>query len=320
MAPADPDIVAVAPGNHGIPIETLATAVAERLPEYTVATAKTPAQKRRRLRHARVATGIDLEPTYLEDADSLALFACSYAGTGHLELCAFEDHDVAVTNAAGVHGPNIGEYVLGAILAHVRRFETGMRRQRRNEWRHFQADELMGSTVTVVGLGAIGRAIVERLEGFGVTTIGVRYTPEKGGPTDEVIGFDRPALHEALARTDVLVLACPLTETTEGLIGDAELVTMPPDALVVNIARGKVIETDALVANLRDNFLGGAVLDVTDPEPLPADHPLWDLENVRITPHNAGHTPKYFDRLADILAENVAMLERGEHDFKNRVV
>ncbi len=121
-----------------------------------------------------------------------------------------------MTNASGVHGPNIGEHVVGAILWSTRRFHVATRRQRRREWRHYQAHELQGSTVTVVGMGAIGRAVCTRLEPFGVETIGVRYSPEKGGPTDEVIGFEEGPFHEALARTDYLVLACPLTETTRG--------------------------------------------------------------------------------------------------------
>lgn len=320
MTGSSPDIVALNPGNHGIPIEVLREAVAERLPGYNVATAYTPDQKRQLLSTARFAVGINLESEYIPHATAVELFASTYAGTGHIPLDELASAGIAVTNASGVHGPNIGEYVLGAILLFIRRFDEATRRQRRNEWRHFQADELMGKTVTIIGLGAIGTAIVERLEGFGVRTIGVRYSPEKGGPTDEVIGFDPGPLHEALSRTDVLVLACPLTETTRGLIAHDELVTLPPDALLVNIARGPVIDTDDLVTILQDNQLGGAVLDVTDPEPLPADHPLWGFENVRITPHNAGHTPQYFARVADILTENVIRIERGEAELVNQVV
>ncbi len=151
------------------------------------------------------------------------------------------------------------------------------------------------------------------LEPFGVETIGVRYTPAKGGPTDEVIGFDGPEFESALARSDYVVLACPLSETTEGLIGAEEFDTLAPDAVVVNVARGPVVDTDALVDAVRSNQLRGAALDVTDPEPLPEDHPLWNFENVHITPHMAGHTPKYYERCADILARNLNRVdETGE--------
>ena len=300
----DSDVLVLRKGTHGVPIEQYAAAIRDRLPDRTVRLARTPAEERELIRNAPFVTGMMLEEDVLEAAENLEVFACAYAGTGHLPLDRLEEQGVAVTNASGVHGPNIGEHVLGAILRFTRRFHVGQRRQERREWRHYQAHELKGSTVTVVGLGAIGRAVAERLEPFGVDTIGVRYTPEKGGPTDEVVGFDEDAFHEALARTDYLVLACPLTETTRGLVGRDELLTIDPEAVLVNVARGPVVATDALVEALRSNRLRGASLDVTDPEPLPEDHPLWNFGNVQITPHNAGHTPKYYDRLADIVAEN----------------
>jgi phosphoglycerate dehydrogenase-like enzyme len=135
-----------------------------------------------------------------------------------------------------------------------------------------------------------------------------------------VFGYD--AIHEALARTDYLVVACPLTDTTEGLIGEAEFATLPTDAIVVNVARGAVIETEALVAAVRRNGLHAAALDVTDPEPLPADHPLYSFENVLVTPHVSGHTEEYWTRLADILARNVERIEEtGSFDgLENQVV
>jgi len=117
---------------------------------------------------------------------------------------------------------------------------------------------------------------------------------------------------------EYVVIACPLTETTRKLVDADALRTLREDAVLINIARGAVVDTDALVSELRNNRIGGAALDVTDPEPLPEDHPLWGLGNVTITPHNAGHTPEYYDRVADILAENVGRLDGGEA-LRNRV-
>ncbi|WP_226041662.1 D-2-hydroxyacid dehydrogenase [Natrinema sp. DC36] len=317
-----PDVLVLRKGTHGIPIEQYADAIRDRLPDHTVGLARTPAEEREAIRDATFVTGMTLEEDLLDAAENLSVFACAYAGTGHLPLEELEERDVAVTNASGVHGPNIGEHVLGAILHFTRRFHVGARRQRRREWRHYRAHELQGSTVTVVGLGAIGRAVCDRLEPFGVETIGVRYTPEKGGPTDEVIGFDDAAFDDALARTDYLVLACPLTETTRGLLDREAFVTIDPEAVLVNVARGPVVETDALVEALRSNWIRGASLDVTDPEPLPEEHPLWTFENVQITPHNAGHTPQYYDRLADIVAENVTRIDAdgADADLENQVL
>ena len=206
------------------------------------------------------------------------------------------------------------------MLTFAAGFLEGRRRQGRNEWRHYRTRELRGSTITVVGLGAIGEAVLARLAGFGVDTVGVRYTPGKGGPADEVVGFDTPGFESALARTDYLVLACPLTETTRGLVGWAELETLPHDAVLVNVARGPVVETAALVTALRDADIRGATLDGTDPEPLPTDHPLWSFENVLLTPHNAGDTPHYYERVGDLLATNLRRIERGDGELRNRVV
>jgi phosphoglycerate dehydrogenase-like enzyme len=115
-----------------------------------------------------------------------------------------------------------------------------------------------------------------------------------------------------LPRTDYLVLACPLTEQTAQLVDETALERLPPDSVVVNIARGKVVDTDALCTALQTNELRGAALDVTDPEPLPDGHPLWSHDNCLITPHNAGHTPRYWERMTDIIAENLDRLETDE--------
>jgi phosphoglycerate dehydrogenase-like enzyme len=322
MSDDAPDVLVLRKGTHGTPIEQYADAIRDRLPDHTIDLARTPAEEREAIRDAAFVTGMTLEDDLLEAAERLDVFACAYAGTGHLPLDDLEERGVAVTNASGVHGPNIGEHVLGAILHFTRRFHVGERRQRRREWRHYKAHELQGSTVTVVGLGAIGQSVCERLEPFGVDTIGVRYTPEKGGPTDEVVGFGDEAFDDALARTDYLVLACPLTETTRGLIDEEAFVTMDPESVLINIARGPVVDTDALVAALRSNWIRGAALDVTDPEPLPEEHPLWNFENVQITPHNAGHTPNYYGRLADIVAENRRRFDESGADaaLENQVL
>jgi phosphoglycerate dehydrogenase-like enzyme len=307
-----PEIVVLREGTEGLSMESYAEALRERLPDRTVVHARTPKEERELVADARVVTGITVDESLLARADRLELFACTFAGTDHVPMDALAERGVAVTNAGGIHAPGIAEQAVGNMLVFARRLHEGWRRKQRSEWRHFQSGELTGSTVTVIGLGSIGRAVTQRLQGFDVETIGVRYTPEKGGPTDEVVGFDEDDIHDALSRSRYVVVACPLTEATRGLIGTSEFATMPTDAVLVNTARGPIVETDALVAALRSNKIRGAALDVTDPEPLPADNPLWDLENCLITPHTGGHTPLHWDRLADIVAENVERLEAGE--------
>ena len=314
------DVAVLDDDAHGIPAADYAAILDRRLPDREVRLAATPDEHDRYLREATVVAGKRIDAEEVATAENLRLFACNAAGVDHLPLDALGERGVAVTNASGVHGPNVAEHVLGWVLTFARRLDEGRRRQRRREWRRFQSfTELAGSTVTVVGLGSIGEAVVERFEGFDVDTIGVHHTVAKGGPTDEVVGYDD--LADVLPGTDVLVLACPLTETTEGLVGEAELDALPADAIVVNVARGGVIDTPALVDALRANALHGAGLDVTDPEPLPSDHDLWGFENVFLTPHVAGHTPNYWERCADILVENLERVgETGEYEgLKNQV-
>ncbi|MDS0295040.1 D-2-hydroxyacid dehydrogenase [Halogeometricum luteum] len=307
-----PDVVVLREGTEGLSMESYAETLRERLPERTVALARTPKQERELVAGARVATGIDLDPELVESAENLELFACTFAGTDHVPTDELAARGVGVTNAGGIHAPGIAEQAIGNMLTFARRLHEGWRRKRNNEWRHFQSGEFTDSTVTVVGLGSIGQAVVQRLQGFEVETIGVRYTPEKGGPTDEVVGFDEDAVHDALSRSEYVIVACPLNDLTRGLVGEAEFATMPPEAVLVNTARGGIVDTDALVSALQSNKIRGAALDVTEPEPLPNDHELWDLENCLLTPHTGGHTPKHWDRLADIVAENLDRLESGE--------
>ena len=314
---SDPDVVVLRQGVHGKPVDAYAQVLRNRLPDQTIEQARTPSEEKQLVQSAPVVTGLAMDRDLLARAENLQLFACLYAGTGHLPIDAFEERGVAVTNASGVHAPNISEYVIGSMLTFAQGLHRGWQQQQRREWRSFETSELEDSTVTVVGLGAIGQAVIDRLGSFGVETIGVRYSPEKGGPADEILGFDE--LHDALSRTDYLVIACPLTDETEGFIDEAAFHTLPSGAVLVNIARGPVVDTDALVGTLQRGDLAGAALDVTDPEPLPEDHPLWTFSNVLVTPHNAGATPRYYERVADILEENVARLA-DDRELRNREV
>lgn len=322
MSDNHPTIVILRSEVHSISTERYQTALQDRLPEATVKRARTPQEERDYIQQADIATGLEITEELVHHAENLRLFACAAAGVDHLPMTALEDNGVVVTNASGIHVPNMAEHTIGFMLAFARRLHEGWRRQRNREWRHFQGfGELQGSTVTIAGLGPIGQGIAERLEPFGVETIGLRYTPSKGGPTDEVYGYDLDDVHAAFARTDYLVLICPLTETTEHLVDEEALRTLPTDAVIVNVARGGVIDTDALLRALRGNWIHGAALDVTDPEPLPEDHPLWNIEDVMITPHTAGHTDAYWDRLAAILARNVELVAETDRwaDLENQV-
>ncbi len=308
------DVLVLRKGVNGLSSASYAETLRDRLDGHTVRHAATPAEEYEEIASADVVTGRSIDPALLNRAADLRLFACVFAGTEHLPLDALDEYGIAVTNAAGVHTASASEHAIGAMLTFSRRLHEAARADR---WQTPRPTELSGSTVTIVGLGAIGGAIADRLEPFDVTTLGIRRSPEAGGPTDEVFGSDD--LHTALARSDYVVLCCPLTEETRGLIGREEIGTLSSDAVLVNLARGEVVDIDALVEGLRwADGIGGAALDVTDPEPLPDDHPLWDLDEALVTPHTAGSTRKYYVRVADIVADNVERLD-ADQPLRNAV-
>lgn len=320
MSKADSDVVVLRKNTEGLSTRRYAELLQQKLAEYSVVHADTPQKERELIQNAPVATGVTMNADLLDHAEELELFVVASSGYNHLPMEELTEKGVVVANASGIHAPGIAEQALGYCLMFARQLHTGWQRKENHEWRHYQPGELKGSTVTVVGLGAIGTEFVSRLEGMDVETIGIRYSPDKGGPTDEVYGFEDDSIHTALARTDYLVLSTPLSETTRNLIGEAEIDTLPPSAYVINVCRGGVIDTDALVDGLQKNSVSGAAMDVTDPEPLPPDSPLWRMGNVLITPHVGGHTPKHWDRLADIVTHNVKQLGEGsEGQFQNLV-
>jgi len=320
MNKADPDIVVLRKNTEGLSTRSYTEVLQQKLSNYTVAHADTPKKERDLIKKAPVVTGVTIDEDLLSHAEEIQLFVVASSGYNHLPMEALTERGVVVCNASGIHAPGIAEQALGYCLMFARQLYTGWQRNENREWRHYQPGELTGSTVTVVGLGAIGTELVNRLDSMDVNTIGIRYTPEKGGPTDEVYGFEKESLHTALAQTDYLILSTPLSETTRDLIGKEELSTLAPSAYVINVSRGGVLDTDSLVTALQTNNINGAALDVTTPEPLPSDSPLWQMGNVLITPHVGGHTPKHWDRLSDIVVHNIRQLEAGgETEFRNQV-
>jgi phosphoglycerate dehydrogenase-like enzyme len=207
---------------------------------------------------------------------------------------------VTLCNARGARDIPVAEWVLGSLLgAAYGQFDAA----RDRVWRDARPAELHDTTVLILGFGSIGRAVQERLAVFGARVVGVASRRRDG-----VHGMDElPAL---LPAADAVVVLTPLTEATRGLVDAAFLARMRGGALLVNAGRGPVVDTGALVAELRSGRLR-AVLDVTDPEPLPAGHPLWDLA-LAITPHDAGDSPAADERAARLAAEQLARFARGE--------
>jgi phosphoglycerate dehydrogenase-like enzyme len=220
---------------------------------------------------------------------------------------------ILLTNASGVHATPIGEYVLCMMLMFAKGAHTFVRAQQRREWVRYLPHELYGKTVGVVGLGHIGSEVARLAKAFGCYVIATRRSTSErssGGSVDELLPHSE--LHELLSRSDFVVLCVPLTPETRGLIGDAELRTMKPGAVLINIARGAVVDEAALIQALKDGTIAGAGLDVFEQEPLPEDSELWSLENAIISPHISGGTEIYNQRAVAIFCENLRRYLAGE--------
>jgi phosphoglycerate dehydrogenase-like enzyme len=223
---------------------------------------------------------------------------------------------VLLCDARGVHDPSVAEWVLGAAIGVLRRFPTFARAQERREWASTAftpTPELTGKRVLIIGAGSIGRAIEERMAPFGVTVTRVARSarPEQG-----VHGVDE--LPELLPYAQVAVLVVPLTRQTRGMVDAAFLAALPEGALLINAARGPVVDTGALLAELASGRISAA-LDVTDPEPLPADHPLWELPNAFLTPHTGGAVVGLLPRAYGLVRQQLDRFVAGE-PLANRVV
>lgn len=211
---------------------------------------------------------------------------------------------VIVCNARGVYDGPLAEWVVGAILAMQRGLVQARDAQSRHEWSDIEPPELAGRRVVILGFGSIGSAIGDRLRPFGVELIGVARTARPG-----VRGLED--LDDVLRTAEVLVDILPLTAETVGLLDARRLGLLPDGALLVNAGRGRTIESDALVEELRAGRLRAA-LDVHEVEPLPAEHPLWDLPNVLVSPHMSGESPATTKRAFELAGDQVRRFARGE--------
>ncbi|MBX9886068.1 MAG: D-2-hydroxyacid dehydrogenase [Novosphingobium sp.] len=231
-----------------------------------------------------------------------------YAGVDGLPLSLMAERGVVMTNGAGISAITIAEYVVMGMLTMAKGYREVVRAQDRHEW---LADspgkvELAGSKALILGYGEIGQRIDRMLQGFEVKVNKVRRTPGEGVLTPD-------AWRARLGEFDWVILAVPGTAETVGMIGAAEIAAMKPTAGLVNIARGSVVDQEALVAALTAERIGGAFLDVTTPEPIPADHPLWSLPNAHVTMHLSGRAQnKMFQRAAARFLDNLGRFQRGE--------
>lgn len=266
----------------------------------------------------------------LSQAPNLQWVQTHYAGVDSLENSQIWQSDVLITTASGVHAANMAQYALTQILLWAHRVPSWFAYKQtktwaENRWNTFVPQELRGKTLGILGYGSIGRELARLAKPFGLEILvtkqnakqladtGFSY-PDQGDPTGDLPDrvYPSEATRSMIAECDFVVITLPLTERTHHLIDEEMLKAMKPTAFLVNVGRGAIINEVDLVRGLKKGWLAGAGLDVFEEEPLPKESPLWEMENVILTPHISGFTPQYDKRATDIFAENLRRYLAGE--------
>jgi phosphoglycerate dehydrogenase-like enzyme len=277
-------------------------------------------EAKRLIPDAEAYFGFGMTPDLLQAAQRLRWVHSAAAGVGNVLGSGIAESDVLLTNSAGIHGPPIAEFVVAGILHFLRGIDVAMAQQRRGEWSKafFVADdsplrEISECRVLIVGTGGLGGESARRLACLGATCVGVRRRPELGAPEGFVSVVGQEGLDEELPTTDVLVLAAPFTADTSEMMTRERLMRLPQGAIVVNVARGALLDEEAVADLLERGRLRGAVLDVFREEPLPATSRLWSLPNALIMPHTSPVSPRrYWPRQLDLFLANWHRYVRGE--------
>ncbi|WP_137289429.1 D-2-hydroxyacid dehydrogenase [Natronorubrum halophilum] len=242
------------------------------------------------------------------------------AGVDRFPFDDFEANGVVLTNSTGIHDRTVGETVAGYLLAFSRRLHDHVADQQQRRWDRPEWDEaftLPGTTACIVGTGTLGRGAAETLGALGVRVTGVRRSGDPVPGFEEIHPNDE--LLEAIADAEFVIVTVPLTDETHHLFDAEAFAAMRDDAYFVNVARGPVVDEAAVIEALESNAIRGAALDVFEEEPLPEDSPLWEMDEVIVTPHCAAYTRDYFRDVGEIVLENADRLADGDA-LTNRVV
>ncbi len=275
------------------------------------------AERRAALARAEVLLALHVSKDLMQLAPHLLWIQGMGAGVEQFAKAGVERARVVVTNASGVSAGSMAEWVIGRLLQIWKRFREADGYQREHAFVRSYGRTFSGSTLGIVGMGAIGAAVAVRARALGLTVLGLRRS-HTGDPAPAHELFAPARLHELLARCDAVVVAAPETPETRHLIDAAALAALKPGAVLVNVARGALVDEAALADALRSGKLGAAALDVFEQEPLPPESPLWELPSVYISAHSSVSVDRYLDDVFDLFAENVARYVAGE-PLRNRV-
>ena len=307
---------------HEPPVWTLPVEQVQRIaracPEDEVIDARTPDERARAFPDAEVLLSWRLTRDEARTARQLKWIQSTAVGVAELLVPDIVHSTVVVTNVRGVHSEPIAEHAIALVLALRRQLHVAAARQATRTWAQVELQAarmpvLAETRLVVIGLGAIGARVARMGAALGMRVTGVRRRPAEPAPpgVESVVGVD--GLHAALADADAVVLAAPWTGEARPIIGADELAIMRPAAVLVNVARGRLIDDDALVAALETGRIAGAGLDAFTREPLAQDHPYWRLPNVIVTPHTASFGGDYWQAAVDLFLENLTRYRRGEN-------
>jgi phosphoglycerate dehydrogenase-like enzyme len=264
------------------------------------------------LRDAEILFTISLRPEQFAAAQALRWIQAPSAAVHQMLFPELTNSDVILTNAREVHGPVVAEHVIALLFALAKKIPQATLFQQKHFWGQeaiwsegSHPRELSGATLGLVGLGSIGRRVAQMASSLGMRVIAVREHVDKETVDGVEAVFAPLALDEMLAQSDYVVLAAPLLDTTRGLINAERIALMKPESFLINVGRGPQVDELALADALKHRRIAGAALDVFEQEPLPADSPLWDIENLLITPHTAGLTDKLWQRHYELFSDNL---------------
>ena len=277
----------------------------------------TPALDRMGEADAIIAYGRAFDAECLARAKKLRWFQCVITGTDHLAPV-LAGSRVILTNARGIHGPQMAEMAILHMMALSRQVPQLVRNQAAHVWDRIKPRVLDGRTIAILGVGAIAEHVAKVCQAFGMTTLGISRTPRKLAGFDAI--YPREQLLEAAAQADFLLALVPYSKENDKIINAAVFDVMKPTACLINIARGGVVDEPALVRALREGRIAGAGLDVFEEAPLPPAHPLWDMDNVFITPFMGGLSDRYEENIMSIIKPNLHSFLAGRDDeMINRV-
>jgi D-2-hydroxyacid dehydrogenase (NADP+) len=253
-----------------------------------------------------------LRPEQFREVQKLRWIHTPTAAVHQLLFPELVNSDVILSNAREVHGPVVAELVIALMFALAKKIPQAVRLQQKHSWGKSaiwndgpRPREIAAATLGLIGVGGIGRTVARMASALGMRVIAVREHPEKERPQGVEAVYAPAQIDELLSQSDFVVVAAPLTEASRGLINADRLAAMRPDACLINVGRGPHVDEAALADALRNRRIAGAALDVFDQEPLPAESPLWDLENLLITPHTGSLTEKLWQRHYQVFSENL---------------